>query len=91
MFGWFCFNCCEIVYLNFGCCIGLLFKGFGFVGFLVKISGFDMEVLGFFIVVYVVVENWRDLYYKKSLLLQLDVSMYRNEIVYLFLLNENIG
>lgn len=75
MFGCCCFDCYDIVYLNFGCCIGVFLKCFGFVGFLVKNSGFDMEVLGFFIVVYVVVDNWSDLYFKKCLLLELDVGV----------------
>lgn len=73
MFG-VCFDCYEIVYLNFGCCIGLFFNGIGFVGFLVKINELGLEILGFLIVVYVVVENWIDLYYNKVFLLELEID-----------------
>lgn len=91
LFGWSCFNCREIAHPNSGCCIGLPSKGFGSVGFLVKTSGSDMEVSGFLTAAHVAAENWRDLYYKKSLLSQLDASMYRNEIVHPLLPNENTG
>lgn len=73
MFGG-CFDCYEIVYLNFGCCIGLFLNGIGFVGFLVKINELGLEILGFLIVVYVVVENWINLYYNKVFLLELEID-----------------
>lgn len=76
MFG-VCFDCYGVDYLNYGCCIGLFLNGYGFVGFFVKIIGFDKEVLGFFIVVYVVVENLGDLYFKKILLLEYDIGDFR--------------
>lgn len=73
MFG-VCFDCYEIVYLNLGCCIGLFLNGIGFVGFLVKINELGLEIFGFLIVVYVVVENWIDLYYNKVFLLELEID-----------------
>lgn len=91
MFGWSCFDCHEITHPNSGCCIGLPSKGFGSAGFLVKTSGSDMEVSGFLTAAHVAAENWRDLYYKKCLLSELDAGMYRHEIVHPLLPNDNNG
>lgn len=87
MFG-SCFDCWKIINLNFGCCIGLyeFLNGSGFVGFLVKENDFILERVGFFIVVYVVVGNWCDLYYLNFLLLILDGFFFEYRIVYLLLL-----
>lgn len=82
MFG-ICFDCWYIFYFNFGCCIGLFLFGIGLVGFLVKLKGFGLLVIGFLIVVYVVVWNWIDLYNFNELLLNLVIGECGDEIVYL--------
>lgn len=57
LFG-FCYDCCD-VNVSLGCSIGMYFKSdFGFVGFFVKLNFLlNNYVIGFFIVVYVVIDD----------------------------------
>lgn len=86
-----CFDCLEIDHPNSGCCIGLPSNGYGSAGFVVKTIGSDTETSGFLTAAHVAAENWSDLYYKKSLLSQLDTGESRQEIVHPLVPNNENG